>query len=330
MRSENERVLSQRWRKDGLTYTEIGRLLGTTRYAAANLCRYKRRAIKKKSGPMPILSYRDRWAINKIIQEKNQNNEKVNSTILKRECGLDCSTRTLRRYLIRRDMKYAKASMEIKLSKKDKVFRMNVISAWIESNIDWQNVVFSDEKCFSLDGPSHWMSYIHQGTKLIRQRRHSRGGSLMVWLYCMSNGLLGFKFVNGSLKSKDYKEFLSESLIRIANANIGPKFLIQQDNAPVHRSKLIQNFVSEHNIKVIQWPPRSPDLNIVENIWKMLSDHIYVGNQFSNISELRVTITNSIHYFNETRRADIISLYEKFRHRLTHVLRSNGNLFNKL
>ena len=313
MRSNNEKVLSQRWRKEGMTYTEIGRLLGVSRYAAASLCRYKQKTSKKKRGPRSVLSYRCRWKINKIIQEKNNANEKVNSTILKTEGELTCSTRTVRRYLTSRDMKYAKASMEIKLTKKDMIFRMNVISGWIESNINWQNVVFSDEKCFSLDGPNNWMSYVRQSTKLVRQRRHSRGGSVMVWLYCMSNGLLSFRIINGSLKSEDYKELLSESLVRIAKLNFGPNFLVQQDNAPVHRSKLIQKFAIEHNINIIQWPPRSPDLNIVENIWKMLSDHIYIGHQFRNIKELCVTISNTIQYFNETRRADITSLYDNFR-----------------
>ena len=28
-------------------------------------------------------------------------------------------------------------------------------------------------------------------------------------------------------------------------------------------------------IKIIEWPAKSPDLNIVEDIWKMLSNDVY-------------------------------------------------------
>ena len=32
-------------------------------------------------------------------------------------------------------------------------------------------------------------------------------------------------------------------------------------------------------IKIIEWPAKSPDLNIVEDIWKMLSNVVYDGPQ---------------------------------------------------
>lgn len=35
-----------------------------------------------------------------------------------------------------------------------------------------------------------------------------------------------------------------------------------------------------NDVKVIGWPARSPDLNIVEDIWKMLSEMVYDEPQF--------------------------------------------------
>ena len=40
------------------------------------------------------------------------------------------------------------------------------------------------------------------------------------------------------------------------------------DNHPVHKSMNRLLFYKEHKIKVIDFPPYSPDLNPIENIWE--------------------------------------------------------------
>lgn len=40
-----------------------------------------------------------------------------------------------------------------------------------------------------------------------------------------------------------------------------------QDNAPCHRSNAVKLFLRENNIEFINWPPYSPDLNPIENLW---------------------------------------------------------------
>ena len=44
--------------------------------------------------------------------------------------------------------------------------------------------------------------------------------------------------------------------------------IFQQDNAPVHKSKIISNFFQENKWKVLEWPLyNNPDLNPIENLW---------------------------------------------------------------
>ena len=38
------------------------------------------------------------------------------------------------------------------------------------------------------------------------------------------------------------------------------------DNAPVHNSKMVQNFLKESHVSTMQWPAKSPDMNIAEDV----------------------------------------------------------------
>ena len=52
-------------------------------------------------------------------------------------------------------------------------------------------------------------------------------------------------------------------------------WVFQQDNAPSHTSNVTKAVLSELSVKLLEdWPPYSPDLNIIETIWAIMKSRI--------------------------------------------------------
>ena len=50
--------------------------------------------------------------------------------------------------------------------------------------------------------------------------------------------------------------------------------VVQEDNAPIHTCKLAKEWRKDVGMVSIEWPPNSPDLNPIEQIWYLLKDAI--------------------------------------------------------
>ncbi len=67
----------------------------------------------------------------------------------------------------------------------------------------------------------------------------------------------------------------------------------QQDNAPYHKAQIISDWFLEHDneFTLLKWPPQSPDLNPIEQLWDVVEREILIMDvQPTNLQQLRDAI----------------------------------------
>ena len=150
--------------------------------------------------------------------------------------------------------------------------------------------MFTDEPRFSL-------SFADGGIRVFRRRgehfadncllerdRFGRG-SIMVWGGIMDGRKTDLIVIPGILNAQRYiTEVLGPVVIPFLNQNPGT---LVHDNARPQTARLTQNYLTRHNVNVLQWPACSPDMNLIEHIWDVLGRRARENHVINNINGLR-------------------------------------------
>lgn len=98
----------------------------------------------------------------------------------------------------------------------------------------------------------------------------------MVWGCIYKNGVGPLVLIEGIMRKEQYLNILQQNLPKvIQNMGIAPKKCIfQQDNDPKHTSILVKNWMEKQNFQSLKWPPQSPDMNPIENLWSYVKSQL--------------------------------------------------------
>ena len=132
-----------------------------------------------------------------------------------------------------------------------------------------------------------------------------------------------------------YREILANKMLQFANDRMPAGWIYQQDNDPKHTSHLMMGalrnlpdgrkvrlpgWFSLNGIRLLKWPPNSPDLNPIEQLWQIVKQQLR-GNRFENKDLLWHAVNEA---WNSSSLDILISLVDSMPRRINAVINSRG------
>lgn len=319
--SQSEQILVRELKSRGESNRKIARVIHRSEAAIRNLLKKgKTYGVKKKTKGNSKITNRVR---NQIIQMGDSGN--FSAAQIKQEMGLSISKRRVRQILHGSGhLKYTKKAKKPNLQPAHISARLNFAKKYMSWTTEWDNVIFSDEKKFNLDGPDCTAYYWHDLRKSpqVKLSRNFGGGTLMCWAAFSIHGKTPIATISTRMNSGKYLELLEDVLIPFTEDVMPENFVFQQDNAAIHVSKQSLKWFSERDISLLDWPARSPDLNPIENLWGILARQVYKGGrQFKTVRELESAVREAWSLIPDTT---LQKLVKSMPNRIFETIQKNG------
>jgi len=171
-----------------------------------------------------------------------------------------------------------KRSPECKLLLTEEHKQKRLAFARAHGGADWSGAACHDEKKFFLRRPTKSVWRLPGEVVVMPQVEHPV--SVNVWGACGRGGVSPIHIFDENLTAKMLCDILVEDFLshlpEITGMPVGPWLGFHDD--PQYRSCHVQSLLADAGIPNAGSPPSSPELNIIENIWRILSDRIQERN----------------------------------------------------
>jgi inhibitor of nuclear factor kappa-B kinase subunit alpha len=201
-----------------------------------------------------------------------------------------------------------------------------------------KTILFSDEKLFSIE--AHFnkqndrilapdMSTANKSGRLVSRSAHP--ASVMVWAGITATGKTPLVFVDLGVKVN--QENYRNNILRVvvepwAMEHFGNQpWTFQQDSAPAHRAKSVQEWCRTQLpdfITSTEWPPYSPDLNPLDfSVWAVLESKA-CAKRHTNVEALKASLVKA---WEEIDEEYLQITVDTFPNRLKACNRARGAFF---
>jgi hypothetical protein len=137
------------------------------------------------------------------------------------------------------------------------------------------------------------------------------------WGAITAEGQYGFHTFRENMNADKYVSILAGNFMPYYDKEM----LFQFDNDPKHKSRKAKSFIERNNINTVNFPPYSPDLNPIENVWSLIKRKLYKS-RYNTIEEFNQDIINE---WNSVSLEVIKAIVGSMRKRLELVIKNNGN-----
>jgi len=235
-----------------------------------------------RSGQPKSYTERDERSILRIIRT----NPKITLKKLKEEVEGDFSRWTLARIFDKYNIKKWMAAKRLMLKKEHAKLRLQ----WAKDRIDWDEdewsvVIWSDE-CSVERGSGRQRQWVFRtpqqkwDSDMIQEYKKGKDMKIMVW--AAFSGKTGRSKLVIMSRDQEAKRqgYSANSYIKVLDEMMPDVYdggmIFMQDNAPIHTANKVKRWLDNNGIWVMQWPPYSPDLNPIENLWFKLKETVFL------------------------------------------------------
>jgi transposase len=264
--------------EEGVSLTNLASRYHVDRRTIMRICsRYQRTSSfsnMPRSGRYKATTKREDRMMHRLQRKTPMASSSCVSSYLYDQTGKSVSAVTVRRRLLAMGLRSRIAKRKPLISAVNKRKRLQWAKAHRHWTIaQWKHVLFSDEvpipfiqiaqqrrvRCY----PSE--VYLPGMTRPMMQ---CGGGQMMYWGCFQDNEVGPLVEITGRLNAAGYVQLLENNL-NIAEMHQN-NVILQQDNAPIHKAKHTMGWIAQQHLRVLDWPPQSPDCNPIENAWSQL------------------------------------------------------------
>ncbi|EWS74075.1 DDE family endonuclease (macronuclear) [Tetrahymena thermophila SB210] len=275
-----------------------------------------------------------------IIQQNNiqswQNIQAEVSQSLNLNVSVDTIIRRAKENQIQGYLPLKKPLLNQEKANKRLDFAINIKKQLDSKNLNLKNFIFTDETKLRL-----FQSEV-SGNVYIKCKKEERlepknvigsvkygGGGICFWGSISYVGVGELHMIQENITGEIYsKQILEKALVNsLQKMNINVKdAIIFEDLDPKHsmRCKTSENTAKKMNFNIVQdYPPASPDVNPIENIWSLLKGQI-TKQAPSSLQELEKISQKKWMRFNKDRYSVLKNLILSFPRRIEEVIQSKG------
>ena len=326
---------------EGKKGPEIGNILGINRFT---VCKVLKRLHSQENTEKSIQSKRrskcgrkrkstertNRTLLNVVKTNRRKTLSEISATF-NQQTPQKLSKRRVQRRLHEHGYRKRVVKKVTTISARNRLKRRAFSRSHLHWNVqrDWSKVIFSDETQVVL-GKNKRVQVWRKNEEKWKPRclgvyaeKSVPQLSAMFWGCIRYEGVGTLDSIVGNINSQKYIQVLDTNLWPvIAKVPEGRDYIFQEDNAPVHTSRETTQWKTTNNIPTMNWPPQSPDMNIIENVWRTLK--LQLQKRVMDIKTQQQLLDSVQEIWQSLTPVYIKSLYDSLPKRMIAVLRANG------
>lgn len=274
--------------------------------------------------------------LKRLLARKVQIGQILTATQLVQEAltvhSITISRYTAQKLLHEQGLKARRTIRRPLLTREHKRRRLEFATAHADWTVeDWKRVIFSDETIITAR-PGNTRSFVWTKTangldpRLIVPTVQGGGPKIMTWACITKHGFHDMVLHEDTVNAERYIDTLREYLLPVIQTYFPrQRYIFQQDGASVHTAHAVTEFFETENVPLLEWPPCSPDLNIIENVWHYLKLKLKKLRAANTRDELWDHVLLAMHSMWEAEMTEMINnLYESMPRRMTAVIAARG------